>query len=303
MPPRFCSALAIIALLLLAGCGKGQCYVIRLDRPVSAGDRWRIVGSVDSEERVHLARGKKEINDQESRYEIVFDLTLQAQKVDPKGRPTAVQVTVGNLMRNAGMDRAILIKDKARLAISLSQAKQEYKPDGFTLSEQAEKALGLIIQLESDRPTNDDAYGTDQAMHVGDEWAIDAGNTAKRLQAVLKDIRPEDLKGTVIVEGTELVDGVKCLDIRGTVTSKHLPNLNLPKEYTVNGGTIRFDFALLLPTFSKLPGPRGVTRSALLSLTAESAPSQIGISTTLTYTDRKTVTFRRTPLKRAPAKP
>jgi len=196
--------------------GGGARYVIKFDRPRTAGLRYKATstGRVDSSTTLNgqpLAAQAVEMT-----YAYEAEVTVKA--VHSGGKPTRLEAKIIKLQSTQrGAARELLPRGTLVLA-ETAGTKEKFTVNGKLVSKDAAKVLGFVISLYGGDSTNtDDVFGPGGPRNPGDSWKPNAAKLLASLKSKFKNAaiwpQPSDVTGKVTFVAARKVNGMDVLEI------------------------------------------------------------------------------------------
>ena len=172
-----------------------QEYDIRMDRPVRAGEKFRMTAKGTAEEKSLIKMGDELVRDDRENFAIDFEATMTVLEVDLRQRPTKAQFVVSKCIKTEAYDQRPLIPPGAVVVAAVKDRESVFTVNGEPAGREAGQALDLVITLSKGGATDDEIFGTRSRKKVGDRWGINAELAAKELSDLKFKVTREALRG------------------------------------------------------------------------------------------------------------
>ena len=187
----FCAGLSSVS---------AQEYEIRMDRPVRAGEKFRMTAKGTAEEKSLIKMGDELVRDDRENFAIDFEATMTVLEVDSQHRPTKAQFVVSKCTKTEAYDLRPLIPPGAVVVAAVKDREAVFTVNGEQASREVGQALDLVITLSKGGATDDEIFGTRSRKKVGDRWGINAELAAKELSDMKFKVAKEALNGATTLE-------------------------------------------------------------------------------------------------------
>lgn len=250
-----------------AAVDAGKDYAIKLDRPLKAGDRFKVSSSGEITTAMKMTSGSNTLKEQTETMKATLEGEYKVVAVNEKGHPTSGTFTVSKW--DGSIDGQPVTEVQSGMII-------EFIVDGKNVSIRSkdEEFAGKVKKLlegvlpdaeEEHGATNDDIFGTKDRKKVGEKWPVNVAAAVKDLADMVK-IDEKDMAGTVQLEKVVNVDGVPCLHVTGSIGISKVGGL-LPPEAKVTSSKATMSLSGDLPVDVSLTAP--ITETASLDCSIE----------------------------------
>jgi hypothetical protein len=171
-----------------------------MDRPVRAGEKFRMAASGTSEEKAVIKTWGELFRDDRENFAIDFEAVMTVLEVDSRWRPTKAQFVVTKFTKTEAYDVRPLLSPGAVVVAAVKDRDAVFTVNGEQADREVGQALDLIITLSKGGATDDEIFGTKLRKKVGDRWGINAELAARELQDMKFKIAKEALRGTTTLE-------------------------------------------------------------------------------------------------------
>ncbi len=266
--------LLTLALMGLAGAALApvhgaDTWPVQLTYPRQVGQTYGLGMQVERQVEVTLSLNGETVREQKFSSELDFDGTIEVTAVNDRQLATAATITVKTL--------TLAIDGPAQTiypAGTILTATQEADGLHFTLGGEpvnslAQQALASLLLIYDGRATSDEIFGPDHPVAVGETWTVNQANAARNSSDERLTLQPEDVSGTVTLEGVEEIDGQRCLKVSGEMTLQNLIPPNVPTNMIIDHGTLALKTTSLLPVGTD-NGPLEKTAAVTINFSASS---------------------------------
>ncbi|MBS0658205.1 MAG: hypothetical protein JSR82_08165 [Verrucomicrobia bacterium] len=242
----FLPALVGFGLLSLPAAA-AEDYLIKLDRPMKVGDRYRVVTKGSQVQVSNVRAGDKVIPEQRQAREVEFEAAVEVLAVSPKGKPQKVRLTETKVSAKADGKPAEVFPDGTAIEAEYTTKKTVYTRDGKPLEDKAGKLLAVVFRLSGDESPDDTMFGTTERKQVGQRWNLNAEAAAAALSSSTgTKFEAKDLQGGCTLEAVVPGAGGPALRIAGDflINSFQVP---LPNGLRMRKGRVTSKIGGLFP--------------------------------------------------------
>jgi len=229
-------------------------YAIKIHRPDKAGMKFDVAITSALKREMTTSINGRETPAQEEVLAVELKATAEIVEVDEAGRDLKVTYVVEKCVKSSGdKDEEILPRGKIfTAAVGPDKKKTIFTtPDGKLTDDQSE-ALDLVADLPApDAALPDELYGPKSRQKIGSSWSVNSSAMAEDLKRHDYQVKPDDISGSVKINGLEKANNVECLNITGDmkVAKAKVKLENDPNNaaITMKNATIDSNFSWLLP--------------------------------------------------------
>ena len=264
--------------------GTGPEYQIVLNRPLKAGDKFRI--QVEAKEQISgddaVSGGTAATSNAISRdTQLSLVGTIQIREVDADGRATSALLQVEQFKDiGAGKD---IVPTGTSIDAVLGQGKFSMMVNGEPRSD-LQRPLRLAFPLHRPgSPMGDELFGSKTPRQVGDTWAFAKSNVAESMLDEGYRVQETAINGDTKLMGTTNVGGNECLELRSTLNADQA---TIDDQWDVQGignGKVTATIKMVVPTDTALPVAMEETTTKgefAVHLQGDNAASQTAITLT-----------------------
>lgn len=198
----------------------GDGYVVKLERPVKVGYKFRFTKSHTEKRKVTIG-GRPGPGSGEMSFD--YEAEVVVKKVDDKGDATVEEHKVAKFEAGkGGMKKPVLKKDQVVVA-TLEGKKTTFTVDGKAADPMTAKLLAKVIDLHEDMDADEVFSGKDKHK-VGDSWDVNKKLLADSFNAKMKGsslpAKAENISGTVKLVAAGEKYRVKALNVAVEFTLK-----------------------------------------------------------------------------------
>jgi hypothetical protein len=108
-----------------------------------------------------------------------------------------------------------------------------FEIEGKPVPDAVAKALGLVVNIPSAGPTDDEIFGTTERKNVGDRWPVNEALALKDANEELADsgLRVVSVKGSTTLQKVTNDGGVEVLHLLANITAKMSPAAKGPLTF------------------------------------------------------------------------
>lgn len=245
--------LAIMVLLAFASAVFAQeaAYKIVLHRPVKAGQKYRLDAQAKTEQGQTAKMGDQVVGEEKAAFSVELVSEVTVLEVSPVGKSKKELHKVVKCTRTEGSETKTLLEEGTELLASAAGMSTTFTVEGAPVSAEAAEALNSVLSLTGDETTDDEAFGTKEAVKVGDSWPVNSALIAQKFSETQGiAVKVEDVKGAITLRSVGEHAGVNCLDLSGEFTIKVAPPL--PPSLTVEKGEMRTKVSGFFPVDTEL---------------------------------------------------
>lgn len=249
------SFLAGLAGLLLGACGgsatpeatepRGGEHVIRMDRPVEAGFRFREHRSVTSQQAQGTRVDGVQAQREEQKIEAEMVAVVHVVEVDERGRETRVKLEVESLTGRVNGQEVSMPPSGSVLLVERSRAGQRVQLGGGGELDRTQQAILQVVlqgQTTEGGAPQDAMLGTDRPRGVGERWSPDLELIADDFSEAGMSLDPSDMQGEVALEDVVSCPGrqdAQCLKVVTSFEADRASLPNLPPEAEVQDSGLK----------------------------------------------------------------
>ena len=213
---------AALALLLAPLSHAAESHSIKLVRPYVVGETFTINGDATTTNTTALKVNGNAVPaapEANSKLFSTLEATKKVLSVDEKGKVETCLLTVKKLTSKASEDADAekLLDAGTAVSVKVGTKEVQFTIDGKEVTGELAKVLGEFFDPRDDSTDDDDIFGTEEKVAVGDSWKIDSKAAAEGLSKHGMKIGEDGVRGRMKLVGLVTKDGVECLDIRGEI--------------------------------------------------------------------------------------
>jgi hypothetical protein len=245
----FAFAFAFSSLIVLfAASVTGQDYLIRMHKPLKAGQRYQlsVVGSESNQQS--MLSGPESAKRQMENLSVDMESVVTVLAVNANGLPTKESHTIVKLLH--GAKKEPLLPPGTTVTTWLNGQSTLFHLGERLASETESRHLTLAAALASDGPTDDTVYGTWERKKPGDSWPVNTTLGTRYLNETLASL------------------GLKVATFEGKTTFQ---------KVTQDAGTNVFHMGIYLKATAKpvVKAPRGSARATIECVFNAACPADI----------------------------
>ncbi len=207
---------SLVALLFLAGAVFGQdTYSIRLARPVKAGERFKVSAraAVISKTVREVEKVPEENDEVNLACKVTGELTVVA--VTAKGMASELVLKIENTETFNDGEQAEIFSSGDVIAVKKGTEENVVTVNGEDPDDEQSELIDVLMSVAGDdEATDDEAFGTDKKVKVGDEWTAHRDVLAHEMvRQDIRGLKPTDLTAYAKVLSTTTVNGEPALKV------------------------------------------------------------------------------------------
>jgi len=219
-----------------------ETYHINLSPAAHPGDKFQYIAAQTMTSNSYDTKGA--LTAQGSFSEVDFGSVAEVESCDAKGRPIRVKFKVQYLqMPNLGFANLINPGSEITARNALVQNEPPKFTDVFTYKDDpvqplSAAALRRVVTIGSEKESSEqEAFGTDQALPIGGTWPLDGTPGAKLFEKMQLKVDPKDVIGNAQLAGKFFTRDNECLEVRIEVAcDKYQPPV--PADQKVEKGKV-----------------------------------------------------------------
>jgi hypothetical protein len=207
---------SLVALLFLAGAVFGQdTYSIRLARPVKAGDRFKVAAraAVISKTVREVEKVPEENDEVNLACKVSGELTVVA--VTSKGMASELVLKLEEAQTFDGGEESEIFSSGDVISVKKGTDENVVTVNGEEADEEQSELIDVLMSVAGDdEATDDEAFGTDKKVKVGDEWTAHRDVLAHEMvRQDIRGLKPTDLTAYAKLLGTMTINGEPALKV------------------------------------------------------------------------------------------
>ena len=207
---------SLVAFVFLTGVAFGQdTYAVRLARPVKAGERFKISAraAVLSQTVREVEKVPAETDDVNLACKVSGELTVVA--VTPKGMASELLLTLEDAESFDDGEPSAIFNSGDIIVVKKGTDANVVTVNGEEPDEEQAELIDVLVNVsDEDAPTDDEAFGTDSPVKVGDEWSARREVLAREMaRQDLRGLRPNDLTAYSKLLSTTSIAGEPALRV------------------------------------------------------------------------------------------
>lgn len=201
-------------------------YEIKLHRPSEVGGKHRLEVHGKREESQVTRTEAQTIGERKRAVSVELVSEVTVLEVNSVGKSRRESHKIVKFTKTEGDTTRSLLDAGTEVVATASGIRADFTVDGAPASAEVAEALRLVVSCAEDETTDDDVFGTKEAVKVGQSWPVNSAVIARELtNNIGVAIAPEDVSGQMTLKGISEHSGVKCFDISGEATMKVTPPL------------------------------------------------------------------------------
>jgi len=221
-----------MVLLFLAVSVHAQDYEIRLQRPKTAGQTYRMSVSGSENNRMTMNINSKTEQKKSENKAIDFESIVTILEIGKKGAPVKELHKIVKCERLENDSRLALVPPGAVVTAFIADKKQQFTIEGTEVSPEAKEVLDMVITLDDVDFSDDEAFGTKERKKIGDSWPINMKLAMEELRSSGMDFSKGDFSGKVTLAGIGGKDATPYLILNGEIVINQLEIPVGPEVYT-----------------------------------------------------------------------
>jgi hypothetical protein len=230
-----------------AGNANGDSFVIDLQRPYTAGQRFRVRNVVVREEAQHATLGERTVEDTSHSTTIALRSVIEIVEVSTEGRATVLRHVVEEAgLSMDGTPRPFVTAGQV-IEIHTGATAEEavVTLDGSPVGAELLESLRGVLTLSHGGADEDRLFGSSTPRSVGETWQPDLAAVATDLaRATPFRLEPAHMAGEMRLLERRPGEG---LVIEGGITANELAMTNLPPAATLSATELRVGMGAVLP--------------------------------------------------------
>lgn len=241
---------AVLVALLLTTVAAGKDYEIRLLRPATVGQNYRV--------QVVFTRQQKEtatLDGEAVKPEIASIITtmiasVEVLKVNTKGQAIAEEYTIEKCSQVRDGKTTELLQPGHVLVVAAGEIGPDIRSEGQPLTEAGHSILSELFDMRETEITEDEIFGTRKRKNVGDSWDINTEAAKKFAEGV--GIKMDGVKGAAKFVGLKKYGEADCLEVTAEFSASKLA-VPAPDGFVVEKGTMKSNVWGLYPEAPNSP--------------------------------------------------
>lgn len=223
-------------------------YEIRLHRPSAAGRKYRLEVQVKREDTPirQSAEDTTEGGTTSFEVELISDVTVLA--VDSVGHPMKESHRIAKCTWTEEGQTESLLAEGTEVVAAADGDHAVFTVDGERLSRKAYAALSEAVNVIDEAVTDDDVFGTKDAVGTGQSWPVNAELIAREFsEDINSQVAAEDVKGMVTLKKVIEREGIPCLEVAGDMSLEATPQRDSGRKWRFEwefSGVFPVDYAL-----------------------------------------------------------
>jgi len=240
----------VATIAFVCATAAAQEYPIKLDRPVTVGDRTTRSTTITGKLHIVAKDANATLDDRTTTYTIDYAAEITVLAVDSTGYVTKDTHRIVKCRRFQGDVSTDYFQPGALVTASFENGQEVFTKDAQPVTPQQAGILRTIITLNPYAPTEDQILGTTEPRKVGDVWPVNA-------TLLTQDVAGEMPKGPTYSGKAQLVglvpvSGVDCLEIRIDVSNSSFAPM-APRGVTVVSGASNLTATSDYPVDTTMP--------------------------------------------------
>jgi len=191
-----------------------QDFAIHLSPPLAAGQRYLASGTLQLDQEITPEQGP---GTGEKHFLAHFEIAVRANEVTPRGNLRQAVLTIRKLEQQSGGSTIVLLPPGDEVTARRVGGKLVFEKSGHDLGEELSTVFHLVTEGRRDeKPTDDQAFGTQARRRVGESWPVNAAAVADLLSEAFV-IDPKDVVGTTTLTGQGQMQGKPSVELRTQV--------------------------------------------------------------------------------------
>lgn len=271
---------------------KGDSVRVVLHRPFAVGDEFSFVGSGTDETHRTVVVGGQTVEESNESMSILLKADAKVHQVNDKGQPTQTEFRVVSCTAADDPSRTLLDPGDVFMVLASDEV------DGNKISfppgiggPDMEAHIKILFDLKVGT-TDDELFGNEERVEMGDTWSIDQKMAAAELSSGSLEVDAEDISGKIELKGTEDVDGEPCHRFSSEMTAKDFEMSDMKPGSKLNRIMVTAKRDRLLPVDTSKPsrgGTQNLHMKMSLELPSEGGPAPV---VNLDTTTKRTIDIR-----------
>lgn len=226
---------------------EAQEYELRLLRPATVGDTYRIQAICHQSQKIKLIRGGQEVDSQSIEFFTELAAGVRILEVTRDGYATKFTLSVTKFTKTQGEAKITLIPSDSLVVGSVTDAGYGFEVSGSPISPETHESLIIVIQLgKGGRWSDDEIYESKQLQKVGNRWKINTAVAARNIRKKGIGVQEDDITGTATLAEIAEIDGTPCLKVRGQMTIKRMSFPFMP-DYEIESAEMHMAYSATFP--------------------------------------------------------
>lgn len=228
-----------------------QAFEIRLDRPLKAGQRFKVSVTAHQLQEMSVESAGKKVRNDRKEFDVEYSGEETILEVGSNGKVVKASHQIETLLKiSDGKKKSLL--DKGTVVVAFQREKKPvFEIAGVAAADDMAEALAVVMETsDPDTAGDDEMFGTRDRKKVGEKWKIDGEKFAARS---LKDygLRVTEVSGEFILKESIPTTAGENLVITGVIKGK--PNLPISPGFTLKESTMEVKLSGIFPADSSLP--------------------------------------------------
>lgn len=221
-----------LVLLLLAVSVRAQDFEIRLQRPKTVSQTYRMSVSGSDHNRMTMDINSKTEQKKSENKAIDFESIVTILEVSKKSTPVKESHKIIKCERLENDSRLALIPPGTVVTAFLADKKQQFTIEGTEVTPGAKEVLDMVITLDDVEFSDDEAFGTKERKKIGESWPMNMKLALEELRSSGMDVTKGDFSGKVTLAGIGGKDATPYLILNGEIAVSQLEIPVGPEVYT-----------------------------------------------------------------------
>jgi hypothetical protein len=222
-------------------------YDVRLLRPASAGDSYRMEATCRQTEKMKVIRGGQEVKSKIIEFSLDLEAGVSIQEVSKTGSVTKFCLSVTRFVKTQGEAKTAVVPKDAVVVGYVDDNGYGFTVNGKPVDPETQQALCAVIQLgKGGRWSDDEVYDLKEPQKIGKSWKINSAIAARNLAKTGLSTQADQISGTATLEQVAEIEGTPCLKVRGEMFIKGMSAPSIP-DFKVESAEMRMAYSATFP--------------------------------------------------------
>lgn len=270
----FCISAAAVCFSGFAASLQASEYVIKFDRPVKVGQKYRMTSSMSDQKEMQIFINDKHSKTELERTKLDYVADITVQEVDSAGNSIKESHKIIRCEELQNEARRELLAAGKTLLVSMTDTGAEYTVDGTDVSKTLKNADDIIAPTRKNQA--DELMGNNSKRRIGETWPIDNQLLATAFSDKDGLFSKQYMTGQMKLASAGKEGKIDYLLLEGTIDVSKIDSPIVP-ELKTDKSSIAVSFSSKLPVDHNLPVLES-TRKMLMNITASGMQNFDGVS-------------------------